>query len=459
MNSSYFNYLQPHSKVILDVVCKQFDKGFLRQLGKKGKKTKKTISSTNPKKKTSASTYKSAINNLCNQLSKVKGLPPFVYDFPEIIAVLCEYGEIENAKKVVQVVYYTILSYNLRKTDHNTGTAIKDYVDYILKKRKNSKPKGIPSWLNGCINSIKTDLDTYLSKHDFFPQSDLIGKMESRLRRQDRVSGDKVWLPLSIIAKIYNPIKHPTKDIRFIEWINSIAVNIYIHYKDGTTVDSAKLKDVAALDFEKSGKDKKVYVILKTGGRFEALTPTGILNNKDEVLVESIEGLVIDHIKPIDLTLRDLGNKSKLPRLEQIKLTMLKYLNDKDRDDKTLNDLMKSGILTSPFKDDLLKELEAIRDDSPCRLMKSDLNGTKSNMTEYKYIRKVQNKKEYYGIVYGDGATETCKDISSNDYVICHKLDNSIFPTGIMIYTKAAFSSLGLDSKRIKITRININLI
>lgn len=455
MESSYFNKLEPKLEDKLNEVCKKFDKNFLSRLKEDGKKTKKTIASPKKKDKESASTYKSAINTLRNLLSKKQELPSFIRDFPEIIAVLCEYDEIDKAKEVAQIAYYQILSNNLQNHNHNTGTAIKDFVDFVNRKRKKAKST---SRITSFIKDIKDDIDKYYGEHVYYSNYVLIKTMESRLRRQDRVSGDKVWLPLGIIAKIFNPTQKAT-DTRFIEWINSIAVNIYIHYKNGNVVQSAKLSDVAALDFEKCGDDKKVYVILKKGGRFIALTPTGILNKKEEVLVKSIDGLVIDHIKPIDLTLRDLGNQNKLSNLKRIKEIMLMYPNDSNRTNNTLKYLVQKGVLTNTFKDDLIKELKAIRDDSPCRLMKADLNGTKSNMTEYKYILKVKNKKEYYGIVYGDEKKEICKDTSSNDYVICHKLDSSLISNDIMIYTMRDYKCLNLFPKEIKITRIDIDLI
>ena len=91
--------------------------------------------------------------------------------------------------------------------------------------------------------------------------------------------------------------------------------------------------------------------------------------------------------------------------------------------------------------------------------MVADLNNAKSNLTEYKYIRKVKNKKEYFGIVYGDVLNEACKDQFGSDYVICHCLDNSFPSSSAIIYTKADFSKLNLESKKIKLSKIDINLI
>ncbi len=90
--------------------------------------------------------------------------------------------------------------------------------------------------------------------------------------------------------------------------------------------------------------------------------------------------------------------------------------------------------------------------------MVADLNSEKSNLTEYKYIRKVKNHKDYFGIVYGD-VDEVCIDQKGFEYVICQHLDDKFSSRSPMVYTMADFKKLNLGSKNIKLINIDINLI
>lgn len=460
MKSTYFSSVSLAVNSKMDIICKDFMNGY-ENFAKRNNRSKAKTSVSAVKKKSDESNshqqYRSAINQLVHSLLGISCIPIFIANFDEVIAVLYDAGEKEYAKQVARIAYYHILSNNLQNKTHTTGTAIKVFVDYVNCRRK--RPSFSCSLL--VVSKIKNDIDSFCKDHQLYSKSNLISKMESRLRRQDRLSGDKIWLPLGLIAKIYNPSgsKNP-KDKRFIDWINSIAQNIFIHYEDGGLVKASKLKDVAAIELESNPlksnpNNKKVYVILDRGGRYEALTPTGVLNKKDYMEIDIIKDIVIDHVNPIDLTLRNLGNAGKLTNLDTVSTAMQSSKNVLD----AYNHLLKSKKLSSVFKDDLYKELISISSDSPCRLMVADLNSAKSNLTEYKYIRKVKNKKEYFGIVYGDVLNEACKDQFGSDYVICHCLDNSFPSSSAIIYTKADFSKLNLESKKIKLSKIDINLI
>ncbi len=72
----------------------------------------------------------------------------------------------------------------------------------------------------------------------------------------------------------------------------------------------------------------------------------------------------------------------------------------------------------------------------------------------YKYFKK--HKGFFYGIIYGDNENETCEDVNTINYIICHRLDT----TGLMIYTKNDDLIKKLDKKkRIRINEMDLNLI
>ena len=275
--------------------------------------TGKSLATGNYKNYNSTSVYKNAIKKLDEDLSQKINVD-FIKSFCKIIALLYNFGHLDYAKKVVAIAYYHILSLQIQKKNHTTGTAIKDFVDFVNKKKQKRKNANIQiiKWASQIVKRIIQDIDDY--PHLFYSRSDLIQIMTIRLRGQDRTSGEKIWLPLGVLSKIYNPLSSTKpSDKTFIEWIHSIANTIYIHYEKNGKVNSIQLKDIAALDFEgDKNEEKKVYVILIKGGRYEALTPLGILNHKDYLKAVDIDGVVIDHIKPIDLTLRDLGNSNQL---------------------------------------------------------------------------------------------------------------------------------------------------
>lgn len=463
MKSTYFSSCsQAVNSQLDDAICNDFMKDYEAFAGRNNRsKAKTNVSNAKSKNEESDSPrqYRRAIKQLAGTLSCVSSVPRFIANFDEVIAVLYDAGEKEYAKQVAQIAYYHILSNNLQNKTHTTGTAIKVFVDYVNCRRK--RPSHYCSYkCSGEVSKIKLDIDSFCKDHQFYSKSDLISKMESRLRRQDRLSGNKIWLPLGLIAKIYNPSgsKSP-KNKRFINWINSIAQNIFIHYNDGGQVNASKLKDVAAIELESNPlmsnpNNMKVYVILDRGGRYEALTPTGVLNKKEYIEIDNIKDIVIDHVKPIDLTLRDLGNAGSLKNLDCVSKAMQ---NNKKVSD-AYKQLIKSKTLTGEFENELYKELISISNDSPCRLMVSNLNSEKSNLTEYKYIRKVKTQKDYYGIVYGD-VDEVCIDQKGFEYVICQHLDDKFSSRSPMVYTMADFKKLNLGSKNIKLINIDINLI
>lgn len=374
----------------------------------------------------------------------------------------------------------------------NKKTAITRFVIYVLDIiNKKIKIPGNGKDVDTAINIIKSStelvnsLKTLSSKsktnsrsikhtdgHELFLKDDVIAIMMGRLKRQDRMSGDKVWLPLGLISKIYNPTgSKKASDNPYNDWIRDIAENIFIHYiGDRQKIKCSQLKDLVFLLFYQRGDAKEVYAVKSRGGQsieiVRVLTPIGELNKKCESKVASINGLAIDHVRPIDLTLRDLGESPGLPALSLVSKVMKDELADlkKQKRKATYSEKCNSAYRRlvnkvwenrfENFKNRLIYDLISISNDSPCRLMDANNNLSKSNLMTYKYFKKY--KGFFYGIIYGDNKNETCVDDNQNNFIICHRLDTP----GLMIYTKNDDVIKQINKKqRIPINEMDLNLI
>ena len=126
-------------------------------------------------------------------------------------------------------------------------------------------------------------------------------------------------------------------------------------------------------------------------------TPTGRGNEKVAMEVEKISDIAIDHVKPIDHTLKEKANKLK--ELETVS-EFYKVLLLQEGKDPTNNDA-KSLLHNKKEKldlDKLITDLETIKGDSPLRLMSAEYNSNKSNGNTFKKI--IQDKNgNYFGIL------------------------------------------------------------
>ncbi len=232
---------------------------------------------------------------------------------------------------------------------------------------------------------------------EIYLYSQLCTKFKSRLRCQDRTSGDKIWLPLRFIGKIYSRYtkkwnkEHPDGKITnlFSEWLDNLVKGIYIHYIDYGKYCSVPFKEEVALLFDSEGK-VKVWLGDK---QYPALTPTGKGNEKVPMKdVQSISEIDIDHVKSIDQTLRDLGNQ--LPTLKSVSDKYKKIQEeDEPNEEVAINELLETKLNLKQLR----AELDKISSDGLLRLMDSKYNSKKSNGDTFKRIIKKGNK--YYGIL------------------------------------------------------------
>jgi membrane-bound lytic murein transglycosylase len=149
---------------------------------------------------------------------------------------------------------------------------------------------------------------------------------------------------------------------------------------------------------------------------FRVFTPTGNGNEKLPMTVGSISDITIDHVVPIDQTLKRLGDENQLTQLELItklyknlsitqdEIEKNPYINCSDvneikkqkKNDK--KEAKKNAI--EKYKQSLKKletELNLIKNDSPLRLMDSRYNSQKSNGKTYNKI--LHSNNNYYGIM------------------------------------------------------------
>ena len=120
--------------------------------------------------------------------------------------------------------------------------------------------------------------------------------------------------------------------------------------------------------------------------------------------VKNISDIAIDHVKPIDQTLRDLQKEGKIPNLEKVSESFrkMKSLSDKKFEKELLDELYNELKEDKDCKGNdgicrLTDELNRIKNDGVLRLMVSDYNSKKSNSSTYDRI--IKNEEGYFGLL------------------------------------------------------------
>lgn len=143
-----------------------------------------------------------------------------------------------------------------------------------------------------------------------------------------------------------------------------------------------------------------VYVALSASNKcYTAYTPTGEGNTKVPMIVKDISDIAIDHVKPIDLTLRELDDKGRIPNLKMVSESFKDMMGRPEKADKDIEDESLDQLYNNVDICELTDELNLIRTDGVLRLMVSEYNGKKSNSTAYDKIIKIKGKGEYLGLL------------------------------------------------------------
>lgn len=362
---------------------------------------------------------------------------------------VCDKNEAYDINKVITWVNEYKKQYDW---EGNGKKSYKSYINSFLKFisdvcNPDNKDK-YTDIFDACGNEYFSSSDLAIlngDEGDIYLHNKLATKFKSRLRCQDRTSGDKIWLPLRFIAKIYSKAKKNQDNNAngFSDWLNNLVNNIYIHYAEDndTKVENVRFggeegkndvhlclvihydNGVASDEFDVYVRwiDKKGKVIQK-----RVLTPTGRGNEKKEMIVSGIQAIAIDHVKPIDQTLRELEEDGKLGTLKKVS-DYYKELCE--------NDLLKEGNavnnLLNKFKlniGDLNNDLKEIHDDGILRLMDSKLNTKKSNGSAFKKI--LTDGTNYYGIIEENIIADNILGEENSRFVLYQKLDNQMSNNG-----------------------------
>lgn len=328
-------------------------------------------------------------------------------NFLTLVIKLIANNREDECIKLIGLLRYSVCVYNwgsLRsyETYCNKFT---DFLEKLLSSGAASKKSIKKKIASACTTPTLSDteeswLKTAFAKRTVFLHEQLMTKFMGRLRRQDRISGDKVWLPLSYIAKLY---KKAGKTKEFTDWLRKLAEGIFVHYED----DNKEIKSVqfkaqqVFLVFEKNSDGTyDVYVALSASNKcYRAYTPTGEGNTKVPMIVKDISDIAIDHVKPIDLTLRELDDKGRIPNLKMVSESFKDMMGRPEKADKDIEDESLDQLYNNVDICELTDELNLIRTDGVLRLMTSEYNGKKSNSTAYDKIIKIKGKEEYLGLL------------------------------------------------------------
>lgn len=355
----------------------------------------------------SRSQYRSVINALGkDEVFKTDAEKNFLTLVIKLIANNRE----DECIKLIGLLRYSVCLYNwgsLRsyETYCNKFT---DFLEKLLSSEAASKKSIKKKIASACTTPKLSDteeswLKTAFANRTVFLHEQLMTKFMGRLRRQDRISGNKVWLPLSYIAKLY---KKAGKTKEFTDWLRKLAEGIFVHYED----DNKEIKSVqfekkqVFLVFEKNEENSdgtyNVKVALSASNKcYTAYTPTGDGNTKVPMIVKDISDIAIDHVKPIDLTLKELGDKGRIPNLKMVSDSFRDMMGRPEKADKDIEDESLDQLYNNVDINKLTDELNLIRTDGVLRLMVSEYNGKKSNSTAYDKIIKIKGKEEYLGLL------------------------------------------------------------
>lgn len=355
----------------------------------------------------SRSQYRSVINALGkDEVFKTDAEKNFLTLVIKLIANNRE----DECIKLIGLLRYSVCVYNwgsLRSYETYCNK-FADFLEKLLSSGAASKKSIKKKIASACTTPKLSDteeswLKTAFANRTVFLHEQLMTKFMGRLRRQDRISGNKVWLPLSYIAKLY---KKAGKTKEFTDWLRKLAEGIFVHYEDDNTeIKSVQFeKKQVFLVFEKNEENSdgtyNVKVALSASNKcYTAYTPTGEGNTKVPMIVKDISDIAIDHVKPIDLTLRELDDKGRIPNLKMVSESFKDMMGRPEKADKDIEDESLDQLFNNVDINKLTDELNLIRTDGVLRLMVSEYNGKKSNSTAYDKIIKIKGKEEYLGLL------------------------------------------------------------
>lgn len=275
-----------------------------------------------------------------------------------------------------------------------------------------------------------------------FDQNEIDRKIRSRLSTQDRTSGNKVWLLMRTVKRLLNS-NNPEW---FVVWSKGIINQTKVLIdQNGTYIT---LNKVDCLLLKPSEEKRDEFDVFAVEGVKEFPVYTHKKSNTGETIivrmtVDGIENVSLDHVKPIDTTLRELENQNKL--LELGKISKVAKIVSRDinscsgyRIDKNLdasNPITYGNYSVHVDLDKLRQEMEEIKNDTDYELMDGRLNSSKGNdKNETNHVSPVKKTASKTTLISKKPATST-----KNTGVI-----------GIGQYAKALFTRLVQQGKLTK---------
>lgn len=271
-----------------------------------------------------------------------------------------------------------------RKQLDNGRSAFRKFVEFILwcLSPANVTVQGVKQMVfnQTAVFTKPTKLYQSMMGWDTYTQNKIVGIIKKRLGTQDRDTGIKVWLPMRVIKKLLGPVW-------FDNWCKGIIAETKVLIDDQGVCKKLNQVDKLVLKPDSSAKNS-VWVVVD-GQEYRVFTNTrkGTIN---PMLVNGMEKVSLEHAKPIDQTLRDLYNKKVLPELSKVsdiaKQVSLRIGNhDGNKIDKEItvqNNHLSSDITSTSCDvdtDELLREMDLIREDTDYELMDSAQNSKKGN--------------------------------------------------------------------------------
>ncbi len=260
--------------------------------------------------------------------------------------------------------------------------------------------------------------------------------MKSRLRTQSRLSGNKTWLPLRFIGKIDSKLRK--------NYVDKIYEELKIIIIDGNRYEHKPVCKIDKLILSPNDNGSYDVYCIYEGKRYRVGTPIGYLNKKEQMRVNDVNDIVIDHVTPIDKTLSNL-ELSELVKISEI----VKDVKRKDfgRKGSTLETEAYRSYKEQKKKIDsnnLQNDLDDIVKDSHYRLVSASMNIQKSNLIDYKEIYKVNN--DYYAEI---------AEINKDKDVIFQNLKNDYMES----MKKSDFKTLKKGKKSLRLVDVPIDLL
>lgn len=296
------------------------------------------------------------------------------------------------------------------------------------------------------------------------PKTQLRNIIYGRLRTQNRMSGDlnqKPWLPIRFLNKLYEKSTN--------NFFDMIYNRLYIIVNDSDKFYHKRVNEIKEILID--DKNGKVYVSCDKDGKEKRLPvyTSTILNRKDRMIIDPLilidpsipakkafSYIEIDHVTPIDKTLKDFkSDLEALCNISQFIAGNRSCLNVKKRNQKEIEEIKEKLNIEEKKLND---ELEKIANDSYYRLILASDNLSKSNLSEYKEIYKIDESKfiavvEDVNVAVVDD--DKVLDQNEKDVVIYQQLDDTQ-NTNLLVTSKTNFDNIKNGASLCRLAQVPI---